>query len=131
VNDGTWLLPEMIEAYVKLHRLGLAHSVETWQDGELVGGLYGVSLGSAFFGESMFFHRPDASKAAFVHLIATLRAEGFTLVDCQQVTHNLLRFGAKPVSRIEFMNRLARALEDPLRRGSWEHGLPAGEPALA
>jgi len=123
-SDGTWLLPEMIEAYTNLHKLGLAHSVETWQDGEMVGGLYGVSLGSAFFGESMFFHRPDASKAAFAHLVIALRREGFTLIDCQQVTHNLLRFGAKPVSRDEFMDLLDRALMAPLRRGSWEHGLP-------
>ena len=124
-SDDTWLLPEMIEAYTNLHKLGLAHSVETWQGSALVGGLYGVSLGSAFFGESMFFRRPDASKAAFAHLVLTLRTEGFTLIDCQQVTHNLLRFGAKPVPRDEFMDRLDRALMAPLRRGSWEHGLPA------
>ena len=130
-SDGTWLFPEMVEAYVNLHKLGLAHSVEAWQDGELAGGLYGVSLGSAFFGESMFFRRPNASKAAFAHMVVTLRAEGFTLIDCQQVTRNLLRFGAKPVSRIEFMGRLGRALGDPLRRGSWEYGLPAGHPAFA
>lgn len=124
-NDGTWLLPEMIEAYINLHQLGLAHSVEAWHNGTLVGGLYGVSLGSVFFGESMFFRSADASKAAFAHLVTTLRSEGFTLIDCQQVTHNLLRFGAKPVSRIEFMDRLDRALGDPLRRGSWARGLPA------
>jgi leucyl/phenylalanyl-tRNA--protein transferase len=129
-TEETWLRPEMVEAYTNLHTLGLAHSVETWQDGELVGGLYGLSLGSAFFGESMFFRRPDASKAAFAHLVITLRREGFTLIDCQQVTYHLVRFGAKPVSRDEFMDLLDRALTAPLRRGSWEHGLPATHPYL-
>lgn len=122
--DGTWLTPEMIEAYIALHKLGLAHSVEAWQDGVLAGGLYGVSLGSAFFGESMFYRVPDASKAAFAHLVQTLREQDFTLIDCQQVTHNLLRFGARPVSRKEFMGLLAGALEAPLHRGSWTSGLP-------
>ena len=125
--NGTWLLPEMIEAYITLHKLGLAHSVEAWHNGGLTGGLYGISLGAAFFGESMFFREPDASKAAFAWLIANLRAAAFSLIDCQQVTHNLLRFGAKPVPRVEFMELLNRALEAPLRRGSWEHGIPAGE----
>ena len=125
--DGTWLLPEMIEAYINLHKLGLAHSVEAWHNGELAGGLYGLSLGSAFFGESMFFRRPDASKAAFAHLVQTLVRNHFTLIDCQQVTHNLLRFGAKPVPRPEFMERLDQALAAPLRRGSWTHGIPTGE----
>lgn len=129
--DGTWLLPEMIEAYINLHRLGLAHSVEAWHNGDLAGGLYGIALGLAFFGESMFFRRPDASKAAFAHLVAAVRAAGFTLIDCQQVTPNLLRFGAKPVSRAEFMERLKRALEAPLRRGSWARGIPAGEALFA
>lgn len=99
IQEGTWLVPEMIGAYIGLHKLGLAHSVEAWQDGELAEGLYGVSLGSAFFGESMFFRRPNASKAALAHLVTLLRQEGFTLIDCQQVTDNLLRFGAKAVPR--------------------------------
>ena len=130
-GEETWLTPEMVAAYTNLHNLGLAHSVEAWQDGELAGGLYGVSLGSAFFGESMFFRRPDASKAAFAHLVITLRREGFTLIDCQQVTPNLLRFGAKAVPRFEFMERLNRALVGPLRRGSWERGLPFGDATFA
>jgi leucyl/phenylalanyl-tRNA--protein transferase len=130
-SGATWLLPEMVEAYINLHRLGLAHSVEAWQNEELVGGLYGVSLGSAFFGESMFFRRPNASKAAFAHLVLSLRTGGFTLIDCQQVTHNLLRFGAKPVSRIEFMARLNRALGEPPRQGGWKCRQPAGERAFA
>ena len=122
--DGTWLVPEMIAAYINLHKLGIAHSVEAWHEGELAGGLYGVALGSVFFGESMFFTRPNASKAAFAHLVASLRESGFSLIDCQQVTSNLLRFGAKPVPRNEFMERLALGLEGPLRRGSWENGIP-------
>lgn len=123
--DGTWILPEIVEAYTSLHRLGLAHSVEAWHNGELVGGLYGVSLGSAFFGESMFFTMPDASKAAFAYLVKTLRRYNFTLIDCQQETAHLMRFGAKPVPRTEFMERLALALDGPLLRGSWANGLPA------
>ena len=123
--DGTWLVPEMIEAYINLHKIGLAHSVEAWHNGELAGGLYGVSLGSVFFGESMFFRRPDASKAAFAHLVELLRASHCTLIDCQQVTPNLLRFGAKPVPRREFMERLRNALDGPLHRGNWANGIPS------
>lgn len=123
--DGTWLLPEVIEAYIALHKLGVAHSAEAWQGEELAGGLYGIALGSAFFGESMFFRKPDASKAAFAYLVTNLRESGFTLIDCQQVTSHLLRFGARPVPRGEFMNRLKKALEDSLRKGSWENGIPS------
>jgi leucyl/phenylalanyl-tRNA--protein transferase len=122
--DGTWLVPEMIEAYINLHRLGLAHSVEAWQGGELAGGLYGVALGGAFFGESMFYRKANASKAACVHLMGGLAAAGFPLVDCQQVTGNMLRFGARPVPRAEFMRRLGQALELPLKKGDWREGIP-------
>lgn len=122
-SDGTWLIPEVQEAYMSLHKLGLAHSVETWQDGELAGGLYGVSLGSVFFGESMFFRRPDASKAALAHLVSALREDGFTLIDCQQMTDNLLRFGARGVPRTKFMRLLEQGLQGPLRQGSWRHGI--------
>jgi leucyl/phenylalanyl-tRNA--protein transferase len=127
--DGTWLVPEMIEAYTALHKLGLAHSVEAWRDGVLTGGLYGIFLGSVFFGESMFYREPDASKAAFAHLVAVLRGEGCTLIDCQQVTGHLLRFGAKPVPRTEFMRILSDGLAAPLRQGSWRDGIP--KPAKA
>ena len=123
--DGTWLVPEMVQAYINLHKLGIAHSVEAWQDGELAGGLYGVSLGSAFFGESMFYRKANASKAAFAYLVGSLRDSGFTLIDCQQETSNILRFGARAIPRAEFMERLAKALQGPLRRGSWEKGIPA------
>lgn len=123
-DGGTWLVPEMIEAYCALHDLGLAHSVEAWEGGELAGGLYGVALGGAFFGESMFFTKANASKAAFAHLVAGLARSGFTLIDCQQVTAHMARFGARAVPREEFMNRLAGALGQPLRQGSWERGIP-------
>lgn len=128
--DGTWLVPEMIEAYITLHKLGLAHSVETWHNKKLAGGLYGIALGSVFFGESMFYRRPDASKAAFAHLVGELARQGFTLIDCQQVTANMLRFGARPVPRQEFMERLAAGLEAPLRRGSWAQGIPCEASAM-
>lgn len=120
---GTWLVPEMIEAYMELFQLGLAHSVEAWMDGQLVGGLYGLSLGSAFFGESMFYRTPDASKAALVFLVQELQKAGFDLVDCQQETANLLRFGAKGVARQEYLERLDKALGMPTLQGSWELGI--------
>ncbi len=117
---GTWLVPEMIEAYCGLHRAGYAHSMEAWLDGRLAGGIYGVALGEVFFGESMFYHCPDASKVALVWLVRLLRAWGFSLVDCQQVTDNLLRFGAYSVPRAAFMRELRRGLALPHRQGAWK-----------
>lgn len=119
-QKGTWLVPEMRAAYSDLHSAGYAHSVEAWQDGELAGGLYGVALGGVFFGESMFFNRPDASKTALVWLVRLLRGKGFALIDCQQVTDNLLRFGAAPVRRGEFLRLLEHALSLPAWPGKWE-----------
>ena len=124
-QNGTWLLPEVIDAYTRLHHLGLAHSVEAWHGGELAGGLYGVALGKVFFGESMFFRYPDASKAAFAYLMDRLRKASFALIDCQQETANLLRFGARSVSRMEFMRRLSKALAAPDMPGVWENGISA------
>jgi leucyl/phenylalanyl-tRNA--protein transferase len=121
-QDGTWITAEMIAAYEELHRLGYAHSFEAWEGGELAGGLYGVSLGAAFFGESMFADRPDASKAAFVRGVRWLAGCGVDLVDCQVRTEHLVRFGARDVPRREFLRRLARALEAPDRRGTWVLG---------
>src|SRR5690606_34668134 len=118
-QSGTWITRDMIDGYVGLHQLGFAHSAEAWLDGELVGGLYGVSLGAAFFGESMFAHVPDASKVAFVTLAAQLHQWGFTLIDCQQKTDHLARFGAAPQPREAFLEALDRALERPTRRGPW------------
>jgi leucyl/phenylalanyl-tRNA--protein transferase len=119
-GDGTWIVDEMLEAYCDLHDHGFAHSVEAWEDGELVGGLYGVSLGKAFFGESMFHRRPDASKAAFIGLCSLLASWDFHFVDCQQTTPHMVRLGAVEVGRQEFRERLGHAVEFPTRRGMWD-----------
>lgn len=119
-GQGTWLVDEMINAYIKLHELGIAHSVETWKDGELVGGLYGVSLGRAFFGESMFYKVSDASKVALVCLVELIQKLDFDFIDCQQETEHLARFGARAVDRIEFIDRLDESLEYETLQGCWK-----------
>ena len=119
-GSGTWITPEMIEAYEKLHALGYAHSCEAWQGGEFVGGVYGVSLGSAFFAESMFQRVRDASKAALTALVWLLEAWGFTLFDCQLPTAHLASLGARECPRARFERLLARALETKTRRGRWK-----------
>jgi leucyl/phenylalanyl-tRNA--protein transferase len=119
-QSGTWITTAMVDAYERLHRLGFAHSFEAWEDGVLAGGLYGVSLGGAFFGESMFADRTDASKAAFVRSVEWLATRGVGLVDCQVHTEHLARFGAKEIPRRDFLERLAVALERPTLRGTWE-----------
>jgi len=116
---GTWITPEMIDAYVRLHELGFAHSAEAWAGEELAGGVYGVSLGSCFFGESMFAAWPDASKVAFVALVRQLERWGFELIDCQVQTEHLERFGAVGWPRARFLSTLARGLERETRRGRW------------
>lgn len=116
---GTWITDELIEGFLELHHEGFAHSVETWQDGQLAGGLYGLAVGAAFCGESMFFHQPDASKVAFVHLLERLQSYGFHFVDCQVHTEHLTRFGAHEIPRDKFLHRLDRALDAPTWRGSW------------
>ncbi len=116
---GTWITPEMIAAYCELHRLGFAHSFEAWQDDRLVGGLYGVSLGAVFFGESMFADARDASKVAFVRSVEWLAARGVGLVDCQVRTEHLVSLGAREVPRRAFLDRVASALEAPTRCGRW------------
>ncbi len=118
-QSGTWLIPEMVAAYEKLHELGFAHSMEAWQDGVLVGGLYGVSLGAAFFGESMFSKAPDASKITYAATIRQLDAWGIGLVDCQVHTEHLERFGAYEVPRLAYIELLKRALDEPTKRGRW------------
>ncbi len=135
-QDGTWITAEMLEAYERLHAEGFAHSAEAYRDGELVGGLYGVSLGSCFFGESMFTRAPDASKTALVMLVRQLAVWGFTLFDCQTHTPHVQRLGARPWPRPRFLAALARAMETPTRRGRWtlDPGLtppPAGRSAPA
>lgn len=118
-QDGTWITDEMEQAYCELHRRGYAHSAECWRDGELAGGLYGVSLGSVFFGESMFFRVPDASKVAFAAFAEALWARRFTLIDCQQETDHLARFGARAIPRDSFLDLLVDAVRAPTHRGSW------------
>lgn len=119
-QDGTWILPEMVQAYEALHALGIAHSAEAWLDGELAGGVYGVALGSAFFGESMFCAVSNASKALFATLVRWLGAQGCTLIDCQQTTAHLLRFGAQEIPRREFLARLRDGLRSDVLEGTWE-----------
>ena len=110
-REGTWISESIIECYLALHRLGLAHSVEAWREGRMAGGLYGVSLGGAFFGESMFHRETDASKAALVALVDRLRRRRFALLDTQWVTEHLTQFGAIEIPRKEYLRRLKRALE--------------------
>jgi leucyl/phenylalanyl-tRNA--protein transferase len=118
-QNGTWLIPEMIDAYMKLHDLGFAHSFEAWQGDTLVGGLYGVSLGAAFFGESMFAKASDASKIAFVASVRQLDAWHIGLIDCQVHTEHLERFGAYEVPRLGYLELLTTALDEPTKRGKW------------
>jgi leucyl/phenylalanyl-tRNA--protein transferase len=119
-GPGTWITPEMVEAYFELHRRGVAHSTEAWEGETLAGGLYGVSLGAAYFGESMFARSPDASKIAFVALVRQLGRWGIGLVDCQVYTEHLDRFGAGEWPRERYLRALRAALSKPTRRGRWE-----------
>jgi leucyl/phenylalanyl-tRNA--protein transferase len=116
---GTWILPEMRTAYLRLHRLGHAHSVETWIDGELAGGLYGVALGRAFYGESMFARATDASKIALAHLARYLVHRNFAVVDCQMNTSHLASLGAREIPRSEFVAGLARWTREGDAPGTW------------
>ncbi len=118
---GTWITDEMAEAYSRLHDLGIAHSVEAWQDGVLAGGLYGLSLGSLFFGESMFTRVANASKAAFITLTARLERIGFSLIDCQVYTGHLESLGARHISRKKYLALLHKGLQNEMTRGSWRH----------
>jgi leucyl/phenylalanyl-tRNA--protein transferase len=116
-QDGTWITRAMKAAYVRLHHLGYAHSAEAWRGDELVGGLYGVSLGGVFFGESMFAHAPDASKEAFVALVEHVRRRGIRLVDCQVHTDHLARFGAEEWPRARYLRALEAHLSAPTLKG--------------
>jgi leucyl/phenylalanyl-tRNA--protein transferase len=118
-QSGTWITPEMQEAYIHLHGLGYAHSVETWFQDELVGGLYGVSLGKAFFGESMFHRKADASKVALATLVERLKSWDFHFIDSQMTTDHMSRLGAREVSRRIFLKRLKAALSHSNKRGKW------------
>lgn len=118
-QDGTWITPEMIEAYERLHAEGCAHSAEAWEGEELVGGVYGVALGGAFSGESMFTRRPDASKVALVTLLRQLSAWGFVLFDAQTPSEHVRRLGGSEWPRKRFLRALVAALALPTRRGRW------------
>jgi leucyl/phenylalanyl-tRNA--protein transferase len=116
---GTWITREMQQAYVELHRRGYGHSVETWIDGELAGGLYGIAIGQAFYGESMFSLKRDASKIALAHLCAHLTRRGFGIIDCQMETRHLASLGARPISRSEFAGRLDVFCPEGDPPGTW------------
>jgi leucyl/phenylalanyl-tRNA--protein transferase len=118
-QEGTWITDEMLEAYLKMHELGFAHSVEAWQDGKLVGGLYGMSLGKCFFGESMFAKVSNASKAAFITMVQKLKSLDFQLIDCQIYTKHLASLGAYEIPRANFLEHLADNSQEPTLRGSW------------
>jgi leucyl/phenylalanyl-tRNA--protein transferase len=118
-GDGTWITSEMMDAYIQLFELGYAHSVEAWAGAELVGGLYGVSLGGCFFGESMFAHKTNASKIAFASLVEQLVDWNFDLIDCQVHTDHLERLGATLWERSDFLAALKQSLEKETRRGPW------------
>jgi leucyl/phenylalanyl-tRNA--protein transferase len=118
-QSGTWILPEMIAAYTALHARGLAHSVEAWREGRLVGGLYGVALGRVFFGESMFSRAADASKVALVELVRRLKEKGFRMIDCQQATAHLASLGAREIPRARFARLLQESIQYPLTPERW------------
>jgi len=125
-QHGTWIHPEMIAVYTELHRLGLAHSVETWINDELVGGLYGITLGKVFFGESMFSRTTNASKIAFVHLVRKLAEWKFALVDCQVRTEHLASLGAREISRTVFSQYLEQHVPETLQGDVWNFSNLAG-----
>ena len=118
-ETGTWITPEMEQAYIRLHQLGFAHSVETYYGEKLIGGLYGISLGAAFFGESMFHLMTDASKVALYHLVQWCTDHNFDFIDVQTPTDLLASLGAREISRKDFLDRLKKTLEKPTIRGKW------------
>jgi leucyl/phenylalanyl-tRNA--protein transferase len=123
---GTWLVEEMIEAYIQLHKLGYAHSIETWKDDRLVGGLYGICLGGIFFGESMFSFEDDASKTALTALARHLEQHRFDLIDCQVTTNHLLSMGATEISRNTYLDTIQRSIKRTDLRHVWGPGIPLG-----
>jgi leucyl/phenylalanyl-tRNA--protein transferase len=123
-STGTWITPEMQSAYIRLHELGFAHSVEARFNNKLMGGLYGVALGRGFFGESMFSRMDDASKACLVYLVSFLRSQNFAFIDCQVRTDHLVRMGARNISRKVFLKQLAHALKGASLEGSWRSYAP-------
>ena len=124
-QDGTWIVPDMVAAYTQFHEVGHAHSIETWVDGQLVGGLYCVGLGQAVFGESMFAARTDASKIALAALVCLCRRQGVQMIDCQQETGHLASLGASPIPRSAFLAHLREAIREPAIT-RWEIVPPLG-----
>jgi len=120
-GDETWILPEMQDAYTKLHQLGFAHSFECWQQDKLIGGLYGIALGKVFFGESMFSRIKSGSQFALVALVEFLKSKNFTLIDCQMTTNHLLRFGAREISSREFQLHLKKNVKNITPHKEWKH----------
>lgn len=118
-QGGTWITEDMVDAYVALHRANFAHSIEAWSGEDLVGGLYGVSIGQVFAGESMFARAPDASKVAFVHFVRQFQRWGGTVVDCQVQTEHLQRFGSRPISREAYLTHLDQGRDRLVRSGAW------------
>lgn len=123
-GGGTWIVAEMQVAYAQLHALGVAHSIESWRDGKLVGGLYGLALGRMFFGESMFARETDASKVALVALVDKLKRDGFELIDCQQETGHLASFGARPIARDNFLQWLKELINSNQINSAWRKTTP-------
>jgi len=130
-QPGTWITEEMTQAYCRLHALGAAHSVETWRDGQLVGGLYGIALGHMFYGESMFSRESDASKAALVGLVGQLDSWGFGMIDCQMRTPLLASFAAREIPRSEFTRRMSELVNYPDIPGPWTLSLRTMPPMPA
>lgn len=120
-GPGTWIMPEMVAAYCNLFTEGYGHSVEAWHAGRLVGGLYGISLGGCFFGESMFSEHANASKACFVHLVTYLKNNAFDLIDCQVKTNHLVSLGAREISRKAFLLKLEKSLKRKTQKGRWNY----------
>ena len=125
-EEGTWIVDDMQAAYCRLYEAGYAHSVESWLDGRLVGGLYGVSLGRCFFGESMFSNASNASNVALVALARHLMTLSFDFIDCQVTTAHLMRFGAREIPRSQFLKELHKALAGPTLKGRWSHQFQNG-----
>jgi len=119
-QEGTWIQEDIIEAYIRLHHMGLAHSIETWMDDELAGGLYGVSLGRMFYGESMFSRKTDASKIALAHLAAQLKRWNFGMIDCQMNTPHLASLGAREIPRSQFLIKLQELIHYPDVASPWQ-----------
>ncbi len=125
--QGTWITQEMAQAYIRLHEDGYAHSVEAWCDGQLVGGLYGVSLGQVFFGESMFTRQTDASKVVFAFLVTQLRQQGYGLIDCQVFSTHLATLGARLIARDDFVQLLNQFCDVPVKNNKWTLDVTAND----